>query len=122
MAVTHYRQLIAWQKAIDLTESVYACSRQFPRDELYGLTNQIRRCAVSIPSNIAEGQGRGSPKEFRHFLRIAAGSLQECETQLLIASRLRYLADDSLDELLSQTAEIGRILNGLIRSLLTTDH
>jgi four helix bundle protein len=89
--VNCYKDLIVWQKAMDLTEMVYQATKAFPREELYGLTNQVRRAAVSIPSNIAEGQARQSTAEFRNFLSLARGSLAEVETQLMIAQRLGYL-------------------------------
>jgi len=88
MQVKSYKDLIVWQKAMDLVEMVYQVTRSFPKDELYGLTNQLRRAAVSVPSNIAEGQAHNSTAEFRNFLSIAHGSLAEVETQLLIAERL----------------------------------
>jgi four helix bundle protein len=94
MKVKNYRELIVWQRAMDLVEEVYKSSRDFPREEVYVLTSQIRRAAVSIPSNIAEGQGRKSTSEFLHYLSIAHGSLREVETQTLIAYRLRYLASN----------------------------
>src|SRR3954468_12430988 len=93
MAVLHYRDLIAWQKAMDLVEQVYRLTRAFPREELYGLTNQVRRASVSIPSNIAEGQGRGVGGEFAHHLRIANGSRQEVETQILLGVRLGFIIE-----------------------------
>src|SRR4051794_5130461 len=92
MSSRNYRDLVAWQKAMDLVAEVYRASRGFPSEELYGLTNQVRRASVSIPSNIAEGEGRGTNAEFVRFLRIAYGSLREVETQLLIAERLGYLS------------------------------
>ncbi|HKC66104.1 MAG TPA: four helix bundle protein, partial [Pyrinomonadaceae bacterium] len=88
--VRNYSELIVWQKAMDLVEGIYAATKQFPKEEIYGLTSQIRRAAVSIPSNIAEGQGRKSINEFLHHLSIAYGSLREVETQILIAERLLY--------------------------------
>ena len=88
MTVHHYSDLIVWQKAMDLVVHVYEVTESFPQREVFGLTNQVRRAAVSIPSNIAEGQGRGTTKDFLHFLAIARGSLQEVETQLLLAYRL----------------------------------
>lgn len=96
---------------------VYEATRVFPKEELYGLTNQLRRAAVSLPSNIAEGQARFSPKEFCHFLRHARGSLVEIETQILIAQDLRYLSAARGSALLKEAAELGRILNGLIASV-----
>jgi four helix bundle protein len=113
----NYRELVAWQKAMDLVTMVYDVTQQWPKTEVYGLTNQIRRAAVSIPSNIAEGQGRASTKEFLHHLSMARGSLLEVETQLLIAQRLGYTAPEAATQLLAGTAEAGRLLNGLYRSL-----
>jgi four helix bundle protein len=112
-----YRELIVWQKAIRLVTEIYRATRQFPRDELYGLTSQLRRAAVSVPSNIAEGQARFSRKEFHHFLSQAQGSLVEIETQLIIAQNLGYLPTQQSEPLLAKTAELGRILNGLIASI-----
>ena len=117
MNVTNYRDLIAWQKSMDLVVAVYQATKQFPPYEIYGLTSQMRRAAVSVPSNIAEGQGRGTPNEFVRGLRVAHGSLLESETQLLIAQRLNYLECRPTEDLLKQTAEVGRIINGLIRSI-----
>ena len=114
VALRNYRDLIAWQKAINLVEEVYRVSREFPREEQYGLTIQLRRAAVSIPSNIAEGQGRGGNPEFVRFLRIAYGSLREVETQVIIAERLGYL--EQATPLMEQCAEVGRLVNGLIRA------
>lgn len=112
-----YRDLIGWQKAMDVVVEVYRATDGFPKTEQFGLTNQLRRAAVSIPSNIAEGQGRGTPGDFAHFLRIARGSIQEVETQLILAQRLTYLQANAADELLSRLDEVSRILAGLIRSL-----
>src|SRR5512135_2077752 len=89
--VKNYRDLIAWQKAMDLVEMVYRLTKDFPKDEIYTLTSQIRRAVVSVPANIAEGQGRASDGEFHRFLTIAHGSLRELETHLFIAQRLGYL-------------------------------
>jgi four helix bundle protein len=112
-----YRDLIAWRKAMHLVREIYDATRLFPRDELYGLTNQLRRAAVSVPSNIAEGQARFSPREFCHFLSQARGSLVEIETQVLIAEDLGYLPATKTRLMLQQAAELGRILNGLIASI-----
>ncbi|MGA8341250.1 MAG: four helix bundle protein [Candidatus Sulfotelmatobacter sp.] len=111
-----YRDLITWQKAMRLVTEIYQATRLFPRDELYGLTNQLRGAAVSVPSNIAEGQARFSRKEFHHFLCLARGSLVEIETQLLIAQNLGYLSPKQSPSLLAEAAELGRLLNGLIAS------
>jgi four helix bundle protein len=110
----HYRNLIAWQKSKTLALDVYRCTRQFPRDEIYGLTSQMRRAAVSVPGNIAEGKGRHSHKDFVHFLYQARGSLLELETQLSIARDLEYIDQTVLERLESEAEEVGRILNGLI--------
>jgi four helix bundle protein len=106
-----------WQRAMDLVEVEYDATKHFPREELYGLTNQLRRAAVSIPSNLAEGQGRDSVKEFLHHLAIAYGSLCETETQVMIAARLKYIEGKEKERLLSLTAMVGRLLNGLSKSL-----
>ncbi|MBL8792363.1 MAG: four helix bundle protein [Planctomycetia bacterium] len=113
----HYKDLLVWQKAIALVAQVYVVTRAFPREERYGLTSQIRRAAVSIPSNIAEGQARLTPGEFRQFLGIAKGSLAELDTQLIIAEKLGYLTTPC--PLFEQLAEVGRMLSGLLSSLRT---
>ena len=100
-----------------LVESVYRATNGFPKTEIYGLTSQIRRAAVSVPSNIAEGQGRNTTREFMHFLSMAQGSLVEVETQLTIAQRLGYVENQVETTLLAATAEVGRLLNGLCNSL-----
>ncbi|MDT4968207.1 MAG: hypothetical protein QOJ64_2944 [Acidobacteriota bacterium] len=117
MAVRSYRELLAWQKSMDLLELVYAATRCFPKEELFGLTSQLRRAALSVPSNIAEGQGRKSTKEFLHHLSIALGSLMELETQVLAAGRLHYIGQEDVDRLLDQSARVGRLINGLYNSL-----
>ena len=117
MASRNYTDLIAWQKAMDLVESAYRLAREFPRDELFGLTSQLRRAAVSIPSNIAEGQGRSSPGDFRRHLSIAHGSLREVETHIHIAARLHYINEARKQEILAQCGEVGKLLNGLWNSL-----
>jgi four helix bundle protein len=117
MAVKRYDELIAWQKAMNLVEEIYNSTSHFPKGELYGLTQQMRRAAVSIPSNIAEGQGRRSTAEFLHHLSIAHGSLRELETQIVIAGRLKLLNDTRVDELMKMCAEVGRLTNGLYNSL-----
>ncbi|MCU1286198.1 MAG: ribosomal protein [Acidobacteriales bacterium] len=104
-----YRDLLVWQKAISLVAEIYRFTRAFPKDEIYGLTSQLRRAAVSVPSNIAEGQGRLSKKDFRHFLGQARGSLLEVETQPLIAHKLGYLEDSSTEALLRDSEEVKKI-------------
>ncbi len=125
MIVRSYRELEVWQKAMDLVTVCYQSTERFPKAETYGLASQLRRAAVSIPANIAEGQGRSHTREFMNHLSMAYGSLMEVETHLQIAGRLRYLDHPSMQDLLARTAEIGRMINGLLRSLnrkLTTDH
>ena len=117
MTVKNYQDLIGWQKAMDLVEVVYHLTKRFPSEELYGLTSQVRRAAVSVPSNIAEGQGRNSTNEFARFLSIAHGSLREVETQILIAVRLKYLQESDANQAIQLCGETGRILNGLMNSL-----
>jgi four helix bundle protein len=112
-----YRNLVAWKKGIDLCELIYQVSAAFPRQELYGLTGQIRRAALSVPSNIAEGAGRITNGEFLQAVGYARGSLLEIETQLIIATRLGYLASKDTDALLEVTTEVGKLINGLMRSL-----
>jgi four helix bundle protein len=114
-----YRDLLVWQKGIELCESIYVISREFPREELYGLTTQIRRAAVSVPSNIAEGSGRTTRGEFVQSVGHRRGSLFEVETQLLVAQRVSYLCKEQIQPLLVLTDEIGRLSSGLIRSLST---
>src|SRR5271165_4285467 len=115
----HYRDLLVWQKAIELVTDIYRVTREFPKDELYGLTSQLRRASVSIPSNIAEGQGRLTRGEFRQFLGHAKGSICEVETQLIIAHNLGYQNDPQ--PLLEKLHAVARGLNGLLNSL-TTDN
>jgi four helix bundle protein len=113
----HYRDLIAWQKAMPMVSNLYRLTQGFPREEVYGLTAQMRRAAVSVPSNIAEGQGRRTKGEFVQFLGHALGSLLELETQVMIASDLQYVEFSVADQFLNETAEVSRIINGLIASL-----
>jgi four helix bundle protein len=113
----HYKDLIAWQKAMDLVAAIYGLTDKFPRREVYSLTDQIRRASVSVPSNIAEGQAHFNPREFLHFLRHARGSLAELETQLLIAQRLKYCDPADITPVLQQIDELSRILSGLVNSL-----
>jgi four helix bundle protein len=117
MAVKSYRELIAWQRAMDMAETVYKVSAACPKEELFGLVSQMRRSAVSVPSNIAEGQGRKSTKEFMHHLSIAHGSVCEMETQVLLAGRIGFLSKAQVDQVLANAAEVGRLVNGLYNSL-----
>lgn len=114
--IKRYSDLVACQKAMNLVEEVYKVTRGFPKEEIYGLTSQARRAAVSVPSNIAEGQSRGS-REFIHFLSISHGSLCELETQMLIAMRLGYMKGEQLTNFTGMAAEVGRLINGLSNSI-----
>jgi len=115
--IKSHRDLIAWQKAMELVVAVYKLSNIFPKEELYGLTSQLRRAAVSVPANIAEGQGRRSKTEFKQFLGHARGSLLELDTHLELALRLGYLNSIEHASVQEQLREVGRIMNGLMRSL-----
>jgi four helix bundle protein len=112
-----YRDLKVWQKSLELTLEVYRGTQHFPREEVYGLTNQMRRAAVSVSSNIAEGKGRSSDRDFGLFLCHARGSLHELETQALIAEELGYIGRDAARQLEALTVETGKMLNGLIGSV-----
>jgi four helix bundle protein len=117
VAVRHYRELIAWQKAMDLTVAAYGVSRALPSDERFGLCTQIQRSAVSVAANIAEGHERKSSKEYRRFLSIASASLAELETHLLLAERLVYIQMAALVEPLAMAAEVGKIIRGIERAV-----
>jgi len=119
MTVKNYTELIVWQKAMDLTVMVYKITKILPKEEIYSLTNQMRRAAVSVPSNIAEGQARNSTKEFIHFLGIAQGSIAELETQLLVCNKIGYLSDSDIMDPMSLAKETVKMLNGLISKLST---
>jgi four helix bundle protein len=115
--IKSYRDLEVWQKSIVLARQVYDSTKNWPREEVYGLTNQVRRAAVSVPSNIAEGQGRASTREFIHYLSIARGSLYELETQLLLAQQLGYLASGTAENLLATAGDISRMISRLSQTL-----
>ncbi len=116
-----FKDLVAWQKSMDLADLVYDATSEFPQREMYRLADQMRRAAVSIPSNIAEGQARFAKREFRHFLRDARGSLAQLETQTLIAERRQYLPHQSATNIVARIVELGRILNGLMNSIQVDD-
>jgi four helix bundle protein len=112
-----YRDLIVWQKAFDLSVGIYKLTRDFPTEELYGLSSQLRRASVSIPSNLAEGYGRGSRRDYRNFVAIARGSALELQTQLAIAKELGFGRPPSLQELQDQAEEVGKMLWALFQKL-----
>ena len=113
----NYRELTVWQKSMDLVADVYKTSKKLPKEERFALTDQICRAAVSIPSNIVEGYGRLSSKEYLHFLSIARGSKYELETQLLLCVRIGYLQENEIENLLISCDEIGKMLNAMIKKL-----
>ena len=112
-----YKDLEVWQAAMDLAVRIYRLTLAFPKEERYGLTSQMRRAAVSVPSNIAEGKGRASDKELIQFLCHSRGSLFEIETQLAIGERLGYSTKEECEEVRTETARVGQMINGLIRSV-----
>jgi four helix bundle protein len=114
--IQSFRDLEVWRKSMDLTERVYVASKSFPQSETFGLTSQVRRAAVSIPSNIAEGKAVGGQRYRRH-IKIALGSDAELQTQIELAKRLNMLTEATADELLQQATEIGRMLAGLFKAL-----
>ncbi len=117
--IASYRDLIVWQKAMDFADEVYKLTKLFPKEELYSLTNQVRRAAVSVPSNIAEGKDRHAIAEYLHFLSIAKGSLAEVETQLLLAIRFGYISKAQSEKVFELREEISRMLVALRSKLIT---
>ena len=117
MSVKHYKELIVWQKSIDLVIMVYKIVKLLPKEELYSLSDQMRRAVISIPSNIAEGQQRNTTKDFLRFLSIAKGSLGELETQLIICEKLGYLTTEQTQPIVAQCTEISKMLNALISKI-----
>jgi len=117
MPVKSYKDLKVWSAAVDLVTDVYRLTEKFPRHEAFGLASQIQRAAVSVPSNIAEGQARNSDNEFNHFLGISLGSLAEMETQLIIAEKLRYIETGTVQAVLGRCDEIGKMLRGLKKAV-----
>jgi len=112
-----YRDLRVWQKGMDLAAEVYRLSKDWPKEELYGLTSQVRRSAASVPANIAEGYGRQSTASYSQFLKIARGSLKELETHLLLAERIGLVARGNCREVLEQADDLGKMLGGLIKAV-----
>lgn len=115
----NYKELIVWQKSVDLVTEIYKATAVFSKEELYGLTSQIRRSSISIPSNIAEGHSRRSTNDYLQFLKIARGSSAELETQLIISKNLNYLNPENFQILIEKTSEISKMLNAVITKLLT---
>ena len=118
--IESYRDMMVWRQAMDLAVAVYAATKEWPREEIYGLTSQARRAATSIPANIAEGFARENRGSYLQFLRIAQGSLKELETHLLIAQRVGMASEESSDDLFGQSESVGKLLRLLIRKLSET--
>lgn len=115
--IQSHEDLIVWQKAVELSVLLYKLTDTFPQREMYGISAQMRRAAVSVPSNIAEGRRRGTTKDFAHFLRIAHGSIAELETQLLISRKLAFCDNESMNNIQSLITEISKMLHAIIRKL-----
>jgi len=113
-----HKDLDVWKRSVDLVTFIYKVTKDFPKDEIYGITNQIRRSAVSISSNISEGAGRNHPKEFVKFLHISLGSLSELETQIIISENIKYLSKDDSIKIQNELAELRKMLLGLISHLV----
>jgi four helix bundle protein len=115
-----FRDLLIWQKAMTLVTNCYSISSSFPKEEMFGLTSQIRRCSISIPSNISEGYGRGTNKDYHRFLTISLGSLFEFQTQLEIAYNLQYTSGDNFNKLYEDSRELERMLSSFINKVKET--
>ena len=115
--IKSYADLVVWQKSMVLVKKTYLLMKNLPKEETYALSDQIRRAVVSIPSNIAEGQGRNSSKDFVHFLSISLGSVYEIQTQFIICRELGYLSNDDVSEVLAMTDEITKMLHSLMKSI-----
>ncbi len=119
MKAKHYQDLVVWQRAMEVAKLTYLIVKKLPKEETYSISDQMRRAAVSIPSNIAEGHARNSTREFIHFLSIANGSKAELQTQLMICVQVGYLADTDISELINKLDEVGRMIHALSRALTT---
>lgn len=117
-----HKDLDVWKKSVNYVVEIYEVTRAFPRDEIYGLAHQIRRAAVSVPSNIAEGTARSSDKDTIRFIYVALGSLAEVETQIIIAGKLKYLSEETVEQILGNTKVLRKMLMGLIRYLKNKKH
>ena len=115
--IKSYQDLIVWQKSVLLVTDIYTITKTFPQDERFGITSQLNRAAVSIPTNIAEGWGRETSKNYLQFLRISRGSIMEVQTLLIISKNLNYISEEKFDILRNKTEEVGKILQGLIKSI-----
>ncbi|MCK5563734.1 MAG: four helix bundle protein [Planctomycetes bacterium] len=115
--ITSFKDLVIWKRGIDLVEKIYELTKVFPKEEAYGLTSQIRRCSVSVPSNIAEGFSRGHENEYKQFLFISLGSCSELVTQLTIAARLDYIEDKEVSGLIDEVEQISKMTMSLVKKL-----
>ncbi|KAB2717343.1 four helix bundle protein [Brucella sp. RRSP16] len=120
MAINSYRDILAWQQAMELVTVIYKSTDTWPKEEIHGLIGQIRRAAVSVPANIAEGYGRDTRGSYQQFLRIAQGSLKEVETHLLIAERLGFIRSEKMEPIMAKSESVGKLLRLLIRKLSET--
>ncbi|KAB2662972.1 four helix bundle protein [Brucella tritici] len=120
MAINSYRDILVWQQAMELVTAIYKSTETWPKEEIYGLTSQVRRAAVSVPANIAEGYGRDTRGSYQQFLRIAQGSLKEVETHLLIAERLGFIESAKMGPIMAMSESVGKLLRLLIRKLSET--
>jgi len=118
--VKSYKDLIVWQKAMILVKAIYTITKKYPKEEIYGLTSQVRRSAVSVACNIAEGQARNSTGEFKQFIGVSKGSLAETETLILLSHDLNLISTKELEEITKVIDEVGKLLNGLLNSLKTS--
>lgn len=121
MSIKTHKDLDAWKISVELVTEIYQLTGNYPKDEIFELTNQMRRASISIPSNIAEGAARNSQKEFIQFLYIALGSQQELDTQLLISRNLNFITEDSYNQITDKVQTVGKLLNGLIKYLKSND-
>ncbi len=115
--IKNFKELRMWQKGIEIVKDVYTLTREFPKEEIYGLTAQMRRSAISIPSNIAEGFKRSFPKEYKQFLHISLGSAAELETQLVIAKELGFISDDGLKDISEKLDHVSKMMSSLLRKI-----
>lgn len=115
-----FRDLLIWQKAMQLVTNIYSMTSNFPKEEMFGLTSQLRRCSISIPSNISEGFGRGSNKDYHRFLTISLGSLFEFQTQIEIASNLKYISETDFNKIYEDSKELERMMSSFIRKVKLT--
>ena len=120
MRLKSYRELIVWQKSMEAAKEVYSLVKRLPKEEMFALSDQMRRAVVSIPSNIAEGYGRGADTEFARFLKIALGSLSELETQLILCTNIGYLGEDDIQPVMDILDEVGKMTNSILCKLKTS--